>query len=175
MKGIDLIITDQPKYGDWPCLKKELGVTIEIMGFIGPIYYTGFILVAVIYTAASIILVLTNIILKMFSRSSHPERLGLLKKRRMTAFWSRWKETIRSDEFQESWSWWLGTFLVTSLLILTWLETINIILLRNAMHRIAGSAWTEASWGFGQVLAIFIWLPVICQFVEETSKVSPSY
>lgn len=170
-----LITTSQPKYGDWACLKQQGGFTTRVLGLIGPTFYIGMVIVFAASFFGTIAFLLLNATLHFFARYLRPnqrDRLRRFKKWKIKLIWSSWKNKIQNDEFQKSWSWWLGTFFVFSFMVLTWMETINIILLRKAMHEISGPAWTEASWGFGQVLAIFIWLPVIFQLLEKTSKVS---
>ncbi|KAH6665111.1 hypothetical protein B0J14DRAFT_680850 [Halenospora varia] len=42
-----------------------------------------------------------------------------------------------------------------------WVELVYLWKIRRIMSEIAGATWAEGSWGFGQILALFIWLPPI--------------
>jgi hypothetical protein len=42
--------------------------------------------------------------------------------------------------------------------------------LRKDMQVIAGPSWTEASWGFGQILAVWVWAPVPLSFIILSCK-----
>jgi len=51
-----------------------------------------------------------------------------------------------------------------------WLEAAYILRLRNAMKTISGPAWIENQWGFGQILALLIWMPVVVGFTLAFGK-----
>lgn len=44
-------------------------------------------------------------------------------------------------------------------------EVVYMFRLRDAMKEIGGNAWSEGKMGFGQVLALLIWMPVIIVFI----------
>jgi hypothetical protein len=50
-------------------------------------------------------------------------------------------------------------------------ELVYIWKIRHIMARIAGPSWQEGSWGFGQILALFFWLPsvldILCTLGES--------
>jgi len=50
--------------------------------------------------------------------------------------------------------------------ILLCFEALYIIRLRDAMRVIGGDAWIEGQVGFGQVLAILLWMPVLAIFLS---------
>lgn len=52
-------------------------------------------------------------------------------------------------------------FIQTVAISVMWVELIYLWKIRNIMAKIAGSTWSEGTWGFGQILALFIWLPPI--------------
>jgi hypothetical protein len=56
-----------------------------------------------------------------------------------------------------------------------WLEVAYILRLRNAMKTISGPAWIENQWGFGQILALLIWMPVVVGFTLTFGKSSQYY
>ena len=58
-------------------------------------------------------------------------------------------------------------------LIVAWLETVYIIALRKAMHTFPETAVAEDDWGYGQVLAVLLWLPLLANFSFQISKVTP--
>ncbi|KAH8648308.1 hypothetical protein BGZ60DRAFT_521032 [Tricladium varicosporioides] len=52
-------------------------------------------------------------------------------------------------------------FIQTVAIAVMWVELVYLWKIRRIMSEIAGATWTEGSWGFGQILALFIWLPPI--------------
>jgi hypothetical protein len=50
-------------------------------------------------------------------------------------------------------------------LVVMWVELVYLWRIRNIMSKIAGDTWVEGSWGFGQILALFIWLPPVIDIV----------
>ncbi|KAE8448475.1 hypothetical protein EG329_009356 [Mollisiaceae sp. DMI_Dod_QoI] len=60
-------------------------------------------------------------------------------------------------------TWVTGTriFIQTVAIVVMWVELVYLWKIRGIMSRIAGATWSEGTWGFGQILALFIWLPPI--------------
>jgi hypothetical protein len=46
-------------------------------------------------------------------------------------------------------------------IMVVWAECIYLFKIRNIMAEVAGSSWSEGSWGFGQILALFVWAPPV--------------
>jgi hypothetical protein len=44
-------------------------------------------------------------------------------------------------------------------------EVAYMLRLRDAMKKIGGTAWLEGQMGFGQVLALLLWMPVVVVFI----------
>lgn len=42
-----------------------------------------------------------------------------------------------------------------------WVECVYLWKIRHIMAGIAGDSWSEGAWGFGQILALFIWFPPV--------------
>ncbi|KAF8857020.1 hypothetical protein BDZ45DRAFT_726957 [Acephala macrosclerotiorum] len=42
-----------------------------------------------------------------------------------------------------------------------WVELVYLWEIRHIMSGIAGATWSEGAWGFGQILALFIWFPPV--------------
>jgi hypothetical protein len=53
---------------------------------------------------------------------------------------------------------------------LMWFDVAFILRLRRAMSVVGGSAWIENQVGFGQILALLIWVPVMVSFTLTLSK-----
>lgn len=49
-----------------------------------------------------------------------------------------------------------------------WLMISLLILIRTTMMEVVGDSWEEADWGFGQVVALMTWIPVIAVLIEES-------
>lgn len=50
-------------------------------------------------------------------------------------------------------------FLISMGIIAIWLHVYLLINLRRAMQSVAGGTWSEATWGFGQAVALLTWFP----------------
>ncbi|KAH6702804.1 hypothetical protein BKA61DRAFT_704103 [Leptodontidium sp. MPI-SDFR-AT-0119] len=50
-------------------------------------------------------------------------------------------------------------------LVVMWVELVYLWKIRSMMSKIAGDTWSEGSWGFGQILALFIWLPPVIDII----------
>ncbi|KAF4627480.1 hypothetical protein G7Y89_g10681 [Cudoniella acicularis] len=50
-------------------------------------------------------------------------------------------------------------------LVVMWVELIYLWRIRHIMSNIAGNTWSEGAWGFGQILALFVWLPPVLDLV----------
>jgi hypothetical protein len=46
-------------------------------------------------------------------------------------------------------------------IMVVWAECIYLFKIRNIMAEVAGSSWSEGAWGFGQILALFVWAPPV--------------
>lgn len=51
-----------------------------------------------------------------------------------------------------------------------WLEVAYILRLRDTIRSISGPAWIENEMGFGQILGLLIWMPVVVQFILTLSE-----
>lgn len=56
-------------------------------------------------------------------------------------------------------------FIQTVAIVVMWVELVYLWKIRNIMAKIARDTWLEDEWGFGQILALFIWLPLIIDIV----------
>lgn len=56
-------------------------------------------------------------------------------------------------------------FIQTVAIVVMWVELVYLWKIRSIMSKIAGATWLEGAWGFGQILALFIWLPPIIDIV----------
>ena len=52
-------------------------------------------------------------------------------------------------------------FIQTIAIAVMWTELVYLWKIRTIMSQVAGDTWLEDEWGFGQVLALFVWLPPI--------------
>jgi hypothetical protein len=55
-------------------------------------------------------------------------------------------------------------------IMVVWAECIYLFKIRNIMAEVAGSSWSEGSWGFGQILALFVWAPPVLTAVATLGK-----
>ncbi|KAF8847024.1 hypothetical protein BDZ45DRAFT_755350 [Acephala macrosclerotiorum] len=58
-------------------------------------------------------------------------------------------------------------FIQTVAIAVMWVELVYLWKIRTIMSKIAGSTWSEGNWGFGQILALFIWLPPIIDILAH--------
>lgn len=74
-------------------------------------------------------------------------------------------------------AWVVGTriFIQTVAIAVMWTELVYLWKIRGIMSRIAGSTWQEGAWGFGQILALFIWLPPIVDILGWLRKLHVSF
>ncbi len=62
-------------------------------------------------------------------------------------------------------------FLVQTVAItVMWVELVYLWKIRHIMSGIAGSTWSEGAWGFGQILALFIWFPPVIDILGNLCK-----
>ena len=62
---------------------------------------------------------------------------------------------------------WFLSFLSLPLI---WLDVAFVVRVRDAMSIVAGSSWIENQMGFGQILALFIWMPVIVGYMMSLGR-----
>lgn len=55
-------------------------------------------------------------------------------------------------------------------IIVMWVELVYLWKIRNIMSGIAGATWSEGQWGFGQILALFIWFPPVIDILGNLGK-----
>lgn len=53
-----------------------------------------------------------------------------------------------------------------------WTECIYLYKIRYIMKEVAGDSWSEGAWGFGQILALFVWAPPLLSISTTLSKLS---
>lgn len=58
----------------------------------------------------------------------------------------------------------LGGFLVLSSLAIAWVFLVFFMYLRNKVRKLSGPSYAEDEWGFGQVVAVVAWMPLLGQF-----------
>ncbi|KAK3388589.1 hypothetical protein B0T20DRAFT_364733 [Sordaria brevicollis] len=58
-----------------------------------------------------------------------------------------------------------GGFLVLTSLVLVWLSLAFFTYLRQKVGKLAGDSYRENEWGFGQVVAVVAWVPLLGQFL----------
>jgi len=68
---------------------------------------------------------------------------------------------IQKDVWQERSTWVVATFG----LALTWVSTAAISWSRRRSREVAGDDYVENTFGYGQILALLIWLPVLLEYV----------
>jgi hypothetical protein len=76
-------------------------------------------------------------------------------------FYNRLSRTMERSLTTLSYGAWILAIVAVPL---TWLEVAYIIRLRNAMRSISGPSWIENELGFGQILALLLWMPVVVGF-----------
>jgi hypothetical protein len=59
----------------------------------------------------------------------------------------------------ELWAFAAGIFIEIVAITVVWVEFVYLLKIRHIMSQIAGATWSESNWGFGQILALFIWFP----------------
>jgi hypothetical protein len=92
------------------------------------------------------------------SRRTTPTKIEIYNKL------SRDAETLLSKISNSAW------ILAVISVPLLWLEAAYILRLRNAMRSIAGPNWIEDQLGFGQILALLLWMPVVVGFTLTLSR-----
>ncbi len=70
---------------------------------------------------------------------------------------------------------WTRIFIQTVAIVVMWVELVYLWKIRRIMSEIAGATWSEGAWGFGQILALFIWVPPIIDILSWLSKLHPRY
>jgi len=61
---------------------------------------------------------------------------------------------------------WTRIFIQTVAIVVMWVELVYLWKIRRIMSEIAGATWSEGAWGFGQILALFIWVPPIIDILS---------
>lgn len=70
---------------------------------------------------------------------------------------------------------WTRIFIQTVAIVVMWVELVYLWKIRRIMSKIAGATWSEGAWGFGQILALFIWFPPIIDILSWLGKLHPRY
>lgn len=60
---------------------------------------------------------------------------------------------------RERWVFGARIFVEVVAIAVVWVECVYLYKIRHIMAQIAGASWSEGQWGFGQILALFIWFP----------------
>jgi hypothetical protein len=55
-------------------------------------------------------------------------------------------------------------------IVVVWTECIYLWKIRHMMAEVAGDSWSEGAWGFGQILALFIWAPPLLSICTTLRK-----
>ncbi len=59
----------------------------------------------------------------------------------------------------ERWAFAARIFVEVVAITVVWVECVYLFKIRHIMGQVAGASWSENQWGFGQILALFIWAP----------------
>jgi hypothetical protein len=148
------------EFGDKPCFVDQLGTPV----LSNPFFYSVTFFVPALL--ARIILFATVLVKRMVSDTSFSRRpLPYISPSSARIF----GKIITSLE--ESYPSWYSALTHTHLFIpflctfSLCLEAVYMLRLRDAMKKIGGNAWSEGQIGFGQVLALLLWMPVIMVFI----------
>jgi hypothetical protein len=148
------------EFGDTPCFINRLGTT----ALYNPLFYSvTFFLPAVI---ARIVLLATILLKRIVSGTFLSQRLlpylspsSARKLRECTASlektYQSWHSTLTH----------IHLFIAFLCMFSLCFEVAYMLQLRDAMKKIGGTAWSEGQMGFGQVLALLLWMPVVVVFI----------
>lgn len=82
-------------------------------------------------------------------------------------------KTTSKQRSIDSWIDWTRIFIQTVAIVVMWVELVYLWKIRRIMSKIAGATWSEGAWGFGQILALFIWFPPIIDILSWLGKFHP--
>jgi hypothetical protein len=123
------------KYSDYTCLHRRF----ETQGYHPAVFEALFFLLvglALIGGAVALWYKLSHKV-QLKQRKEHHEKLTLL----------------------ERWVFGARIFVEVVAIAVVWVECVYLYKIRHIMAQIAGASWSEGQWGFGQILALFIWFP----------------
>ncbi|CZR64906.1 uncharacterized protein PAC_14806 [Phialocephala subalpina] len=156
------------EFGDTPCFEDRLGTKV----FNNPLFYSLTFFVPAILAR---IVVFVTIVLKRIDS-------GTLLPRRLLPY-AKSSSTQKLDGFisslEENYQSWYSTlthihlFIAFLCIFSLCFEVAYMFRLRDAMKTIGGNAWSEGPMGFGQVLALLVWMPVIMVFVFSLGNTHP--
>lgn len=69
------------------------------------------------------------------------------------------KELHEELTLVERWAFAARIFTEVVAISIVWVECVYLFKIRYIMAQVAGATWSEGQWGFGQILALFIWFP----------------
>jgi hypothetical protein len=55
-------------------------------------------------------------------------------------------------------------------IMVVWTECTYLFKIRHIMAEVAGPSWSEGAWGFGQILALFVWAPPLLSITATLCK-----
>jgi hypothetical protein len=148
------------EFGDKPCFVNQLGTSV----LSNPFFYSMTFFVPALL--ARIILFATVLVKSVMS--------GTFLSRGPLPYMSPSSARILGEtitSLEESYPSWYSALTHAHLFIAflctfsLCLETVYMLRLREAMKKIGGNAWSEGQMGFGQVLALLLWMPVIMVFI----------
>jgi hypothetical protein len=143
-----------PTSSSWAALKLWAG-DIETFSLLGglPLVATEAMIIGVIY--------LFRTLFRPSLESSEATRAARIK------FYNNISENMGTCFRKAKYLAWVLSILSLPLM---WLEVAYILRLRNPMMLISGSAWIENQMGFGQILALLIWMPIPIVFTLTLSE-----
>jgi hypothetical protein len=127
------------KYNDYVCLHSQF----QDQGYHPAVFEALFFLLLGLSVLAGIVALIR---MQHYYKRGHSEELSAAAKK---------------SEKVEFWVTVTRVFIQTVAIIVMWVELVYLWKIRSIMSKIAGSTWSEGAWGFGQILALFIWLPPI--------------
>ena len=153
--------------GDWACFDASIHNSMQTLGRIGPIFYglvMGILLLMILLNKRMLHLVRwlrRKIFKKQYSKPFIKSHDCVQSCTKIIGFIVQHSRFLLS-QFR---------FLVTlAFLCVTWLELSYIIILRRSLHAFSQDVESEDAWGFGQVIAVLLWLPVLLKFVIKFCK-----
>jgi hypothetical protein len=123
------------KYSDYTCLHRRF----ETQGYHPAVFEALFFLL--------VGLALIGGAVALWYKLSHKDQL---KQR---------KEHHEKLTLLERWVFGARIFVEVVAIAVVWVECVYLYKIRHIMAQIAGASWSEGQWGFGQILALFIWFP----------------
>lgn len=142
------------RYSDYPCLHAEF----QYDGYRPAVFEALFFILFALSILAGIV---AAIRIRYYRGKQHQEQ-GYQAGEKTAA--DRRRESI------DSWVTVTRIFIQTVAIAVMWVELIYLWKIRNIMAKIAGDTWLEDEWGFGQILALFVWLPPIMDIVGWLGK-----